>query len=411
MAKRPNEWNALRRVSPLLTESALLRIAAAALVATACLGGADKVTSSDTGARLTIAPTRLSMMVQPSANAQSGAPFARQPLIQLRDASDQPVNQSGIVVTASIASGGGTLGGTLTATTDASGVAGFQDLSITGADGGRTLTFTASGLTSVTSTTVTLGSGGGPSTGFATPNIVNNASFENSWNGFTDWTAAAPPKGVTLDNTLAYDGSGSIRRTWAPNPSGDAGAQLASTIGSVDRIWVRFYVRLTAPVTTVMKYMRFFTPGFNQTLGGLFLGQGNEIFLFGSEAENSEITTTIGLTQTQVIDGNWHSLEVEFWRNGDPSGWPSAAFWFDGKPQYLPDGTYVKYSCYQPSPPSTCNKSYWQGGRLYSGARSLSTSLRMNVMEWIGTINQGNTTTGQINLDRIAISTVGRIGP
>jgi hypothetical protein len=32
-------------------------------------------------------------------------------------------------------------------------------------------------------------------------------------------------------------------------------------------------------------------------------------------------------------------------------------------------------------------------------------------MEWVGTINGGNTTTGQINLDRIAISTVGRIGP
>ena len=355
-------------------------------------------------------PTQLAITTQPSSSATSGTVLAQQPSIQLRDASNQAVSKSGVVVTAAIASGGGTLGGTLTATTNASGVATFTNLSITATTGSQTLTFSAPGLTSTTSasisvtTTVT-------GTGFATPNLMNNASFESSWNGFTDWTTAASPTGVSRDNTLAYDGSWSIRRTWAPNPSGDVGAQLASTIGNVDRIWVRFYVRLTAPVTTVMKYMRFFTPGFNQTLGGLFLGQGNEIFLFGSEAENSEITTTIGLTEAQVIDGNWHSLEVELWRNGDPSGWPSAAFWFDGKPQYLPDGTYVKYSCYQPSPPSTCNKSYWQGGRLYSGARSLSSSLQMNVMEWIGTINQGNTTTGQINLDRIAISTVGRIGP
>jgi hypothetical protein len=351
------------------------------------------------------------MMIQPSPNAQSGSPFAQQPLVQLRDASDQPVNQSDVLVTASIGSGDGTLGGTLTATTDATGVAGFKDLSITGADGARTLTFSAPGLTSVTSTNITVGLGGGTSTGFATPNLVNNASFESGFDGFTDWTTVASPNGVSRDSTLAYDGSWSLRRTWTPNPSADVGTQLASVIGNADRIWVRFYIRLTAPVTTVMKYMRFFTPGFDQTLGGLFLGQGNEIFLFGSEQENSEITTTIGLTEAQVIDGKWHSLEVEFWRNGDPSGWPSAAFWFDGQVQGLPDGTPVKYSCDQPNPPGTCNKSYWQGGRLYSGSRSVSSVLKMSVMEWIGTINQGNTTAGQINLDRIAISTLGRIGP
>jgi hypothetical protein len=32
-------------------------------------------------------------------------------------------------------------------------------------------------------------------------------------------------------------------------------------------------------------------------------------------------------------------------------------------------------------------------------------------MEWIGTINAGNTTSGQVNLDRISISTLGRIAP
>src|SRR5215831_946805 len=139
MAKRQTKPNALRRVSPFLTESALARIMVAAMAATACLGSADKVNASGSVAPSTIAPTRLSMMMQPSPSAQSGARFAQQPLIQLRDASDLPVNESGVVVTASIASGGGTLGGTLTATTDASGVAGFKDLSIAGAGGGRTL--------------------------------------------------------------------------------------------------------------------------------------------------------------------------------------------------------------------------------------------------------------------------------
>src|SRR5205807_487352 len=103
--------------------------------------------------------TQLAVTTQPSTRAQSGAAFAQQPVVQLRDASGNPVSQTGVTVTAAIATGGGTLGGTLTATTNASGVASFTDLSITGTAGDRTLSFSASGLTSVTSTTVGITAG------------------------------------------------------------------------------------------------------------------------------------------------------------------------------------------------------------------------------------------------------------
>src|SRR5947208_2345735 len=73
--------------------------------------------------------------------AQSGVAFAQQPVVQLRDASGNPVSQTGVTVTAAIASGGGTLGGTLTATTNGSGVASFTNLAITGTAGDRTLSF------------------------------------------------------------------------------------------------------------------------------------------------------------------------------------------------------------------------------------------------------------------------------
>src|SRR5205823_6045374 len=59
--------------------------------------------------------TQLSITTQPSSSAQSGAAFAQQPVIQVRDASGNPVSQNGVTVTAAIATGGGTLGGTLTA--------------------------------------------------------------------------------------------------------------------------------------------------------------------------------------------------------------------------------------------------------------------------------------------------------
>jgi hypothetical protein len=101
-----------------------------------------------------VTATSLSITRQPSSTAVSGVPFAQQPVIALRDASNNPVSQSGVVVTATIGSGGGVLGGTTTATTDASGAASFTNLSIVGTAGDRTLTFTAPGLAAATSTTI-----------------------------------------------------------------------------------------------------------------------------------------------------------------------------------------------------------------------------------------------------------------
>src|SRR5439155_603944 len=64
------------------------------------------------------AATQLTITTQPSSTAQSGVAFAQQPVIQVRDASGNAVSQRGVTVTAAIATGAGTLGGTLTATTD-----------------------------------------------------------------------------------------------------------------------------------------------------------------------------------------------------------------------------------------------------------------------------------------------------
>jgi hypothetical protein len=96
------------------------------------------------------------MAVQPSASVTSAVPFPTQPAVQLRDVANNAVAQSGVAVTASIASGGGTLAGVTTMTTDASGLATFSDLSITGFDGPRTLAFHASALADATSAIVTL---------------------------------------------------------------------------------------------------------------------------------------------------------------------------------------------------------------------------------------------------------------
>jgi probable HAF family extracellular repeat protein len=103
---------------------------------------------------------RLGLVTQPSAQAQSGVVLARQPVVRLEDANGTLVGTSGISVVASLASGGGTLGGTTTVQTGADGQATYADLVITGSAGEYTIHFEApgSGYTGVTSEAVIIGS-------------------------------------------------------------------------------------------------------------------------------------------------------------------------------------------------------------------------------------------------------------
>jgi uncharacterized protein YjdB len=119
---------------------------------TATITGTDA--ASRTGATGTIttvpgAAAILTLSTSPDANPQSGATFAAQPVVQLRDgsASQNAVSAGYVSVTASVSSGTGTLGGITTVLTNASGVATFSGLSISGAPGANTISFSSSGLT------------------------------------------------------------------------------------------------------------------------------------------------------------------------------------------------------------------------------------------------------------------------
>ena len=77
--------------------------------------------------------SKLSISTPPPASVPSGQAFGV--AVQLLDGSNNPVAQAGVTVTAAISSGGPTLGGTTNVQTDASGVATFSNLTITGAIG------------------------------------------------------------------------------------------------------------------------------------------------------------------------------------------------------------------------------------------------------------------------------------
>jgi hypothetical protein len=74
-----------------------------------------------------------------------------EPEVELRDASLNPIDVEGVIIHAAIVGAEGTLSGTVDQATDGNGRAKFDDLAITGALGGASVTlgFTAPGLVEV----------------------------------------------------------------------------------------------------------------------------------------------------------------------------------------------------------------------------------------------------------------------
>lgn len=121
---------------------------------TALRAGTSTITATSGSASATVSVTvtpgavrQIVVRTQP-AGASLGALLATQPVLELQDAAGNVVTSSTTFVTAAIATGGGTLGGTLTVAA-ASGVVTFTDLRISGVAGTRTLGFTAGTLSAI----------------------------------------------------------------------------------------------------------------------------------------------------------------------------------------------------------------------------------------------------------------------
>jgi hypothetical protein len=74
--------------------------------------------------------------------------------VQLRNSAGTAVSLANVQLSIAIASGGGTLNGTLIRATDASGVATFSAINVTGTAGARTFTISGTGLTSATTAAI-----------------------------------------------------------------------------------------------------------------------------------------------------------------------------------------------------------------------------------------------------------------
>ncbi len=133
-------------------------------VVTGAQAGIANVTATYDGVQATAsvsvtpgAPATLAIRTQPSGGAAAVA-LTTQPVVEVRDAAGNLVTTATSAVTAAVASGGGTISGAITVNAVA-GVATFTTLAVDGIVGDRTLTFSAPGLTAVTSGTFTLQAG------------------------------------------------------------------------------------------------------------------------------------------------------------------------------------------------------------------------------------------------------------
>jgi adhesin/invasin len=102
---------------------------------------------------------RLVLTSELPAIAVSGVPLSPQPTLRLEDVDGTPIAREGVIVTVQIASGGGSLTGATTATSDDDGNVAFTDLAISGSPGTRRLIFAADAFAPATTAPIALGVG------------------------------------------------------------------------------------------------------------------------------------------------------------------------------------------------------------------------------------------------------------
>ena len=178
---------------------------------------------------------------------------------------------------------------------------------------------------------------------------------------------------------------------------------------TADRIWHSFAFYYDAVMDGGIKFTRYFDTGFATQFGGLGLGNvpgGTDGVAFGFLPEGGGGTAILKRSRASML-GIWQYVELDYWRNGDPSGFPSVAFWWStgGGPQ-------VNITTQIGALPVGWSWTIGPDGesRLNPGARA--SAALFGVTENNGLINgvPGNTVPFGLWVDYVSVSTRGRIG-
>lgn len=172
---------------------------------------------------ITAGPAAKLAIVTEPAGARAGIEFTTQPAVEVQDAFGNDVAANGVTVTA-VVNGAGNLMGTNTANTTG-GLATFTDLRIDGVTGSRTLSFSASGLTGVSSASFNVTAGDGTvlaiNTQPSATATAGTAFAEQPVIGLRDaWGNVATTPNVSVTASITAGGAGTLMGTLSRTTSG-----------------------------------------------------------------------------------------------------------------------------------------------------------------------------------------------
>jgi hypothetical protein len=222
---------------------------------------------------------------------------------------------------------------------------------------------------------------------FAAPDILNNASFETGWDGFTHvgWDGkTTAPSAMERSQDHAKDGTWSVKHAYGPGAGG--GTKFEYFHAAQSHVFMRFwfYHSGTWP-TAPVKFAR-------------FIFDNNDHYGWNNSGDAYLKLNLGGYFNTAVLVANlndaWHYLEIEYNRNQFGADLPGWRCWIDGNLPVKP---------VMDSPLTFDSSTGWINWN--------KTFPHDVVGFWfLDTINDPNSVNGTFYFDRIGASTQ-RIGP
>lgn len=243
--------------------------------------------------------------------------------------------------------------------------------------------------------------------GFATPDIVNHASFEtNASEGgiFTDGGAGSPSwtQGTLHPTRGTHSVSMAIVPTDGVNDVGNRNNWVNWTNSPIshaalDDVYIQFDVYSTVVIDGVLKFVRTFRGDTNNNFGGLEMESGHFSVWTDRENISAGYVTSIGQEQADYVNTSLN-IEMHYMRNGHISGWPMMEFWFNKTKVGRSNGSVG------------AGLAFWDSLQYFSGERN-SPGEQLGAVQFLATLNGGpaNSTTGTQYIDNVSISTQ-RIG-
>jgi hypothetical protein len=215
-------------------------------------------------------------------------------------------------------------------------------------------------------------------------------------------TTAVGSSGGTGGTVTSGDAGSSFGRSWAVFNDGYAGAK--------NRCYGRFYFYIDTAITGPYKWQLWNdSSSYNRQQGGFYIMPANlaggaiRVCWLFDDTDGNQSPQTTGLFTLASVLNSLNYLEVDFQYNGDTSNggndYPSAAFRLNGTAITASSGV-------------TAYGASWINGRLNCGRRRPATgSNKLGAYNLFGVVNRGQTVGGNVWADKVAVSTLGWIGP